>query len=195
MKPAFFATPAEFRAWLERHHETDTELLVGFYKKASGKPSMSWSEAVGEALCFGWIDGVGKSLGEAAHTNRFTPRKPSSTWSNVNVRRVEELIAQGLMRPAGLRAFEARRTERTGTYSFEQKGAVALDAAAERRFRANKAAWAFFKARAASYRKASIWWVVSAKKSETREKRLATLIEDSAKGRTIRHLTRPGTRA
>src|SRR3954454_4745898 len=125
MEATFFATPAEFRAWLQEHHDSETELLVGFYKKGSGKPSITWPESVDEALCYGWIDGVRRSLGDEAYTIRFTPRKKRSVWSNVNIRRVGELIAEGRMRPAGLAAFEARTGERSGIYSFEQKDQVA----------------------------------------------------------------------
>ncbi len=123
MKPAFFATAAEFGAWLEQHHETETELIVGFHKKGSGRPSMTWPEAVEQALRFGWIDGVRRSLDEHSYTNRFTPRKPTSNWSLINVAKVEELKARGLMAPAGLRAYEARRPERTGVYSSERREA------------------------------------------------------------------------
>jgi uncharacterized protein YdeI (YjbR/CyaY-like superfamily) len=188
-RPAFFATPAEFRAWLEKHHETAQELLVGFFKTGSGRPSITWPESVDEALCFGWIDGVRRSFDESSYTIRFTPRKARSTWSAVNIKRAEDLIRQGRMRPAGLKAFEGRAGEKSGIYSYEQERAV-LDEADERRFRANKRAWDFFQAQAPWYRRAAIWWVISAKKAETRQKRLATLIEDSAQGRAIAQLAR-----
>ena len=136
MQPTFFATPAEFRAWLERHHADRRELLVGFYKKSSGRPSITWPESVDEALCFGWIDGVRRSLGEEAYTIRFSPRQARSTWSAVNVRRARELIAEGRMTPAGLAAFEARGDDRTAIYSYEQRRAATLDADQEQRFRA-----------------------------------------------------------
>ncbi|HWM92332.1 MAG TPA: YdeI/OmpD-associated family protein [Thermoanaerobaculia bacterium] len=179
----FFSTPSEFRAWLEKHHEREKELLVGFYKKGSGKPSITWPESVDEALCFGWIDGVRKSLGEESYMIRFTPRKPSSNWSAVNVARVEELSREGRMRPAGLKAFEERSEAKTGIYAYEQKDAATLEKAEERQFKANKPAWEFFHSQPAWYRKTAIWRVVSAKKEETRKKRLATLIEESAQGR------------
>ena len=182
-EPTFFAEPSEFRAWLENHHETERELLVGFYKKGSGRPSITWPESVDEALCFGWIDGVRKSLGEDSYTIRFTPRKPGSTWSAVNVARVEELSRLGRMRPAGLEAFEKRSEAKTGTYSYEQKEAAELEKAEEKQFRADKAAWEFFQSQPAWYRRTAIWRVVSAKKEETRKKRLAKLIEESARGR------------
>jgi len=191
MEPIFFAGPSAFRAWLEEHHERARELWVGFYKKGSGQPSITWPEAVDEVLCFGWIDGVRKGIDDVSYTIRFTPRKPRSIWSAVNVKRAEELTRLGLMRPAGLRAFEARAAERSGIYAYEQRNAAELGEEYERRFRANKEAWDFFQAQAASYRRTAIWWVISAKREETRLKRLAALINDSASGRTIRPLTRP----
>lgn len=191
MEPRFFATPSEFRAWLEEHHEDASELWVGFHKKGSGNPSMTWPESVDEALCFGWIDGLRRSIDGASYKIRFTPRKPRSTWSLVNVRRVAELTGVGRMRPPGLRAFEARRDDDVGTYSYEQRNVAELEPAHEQRFRANEAAWDFFQAQPPSYRRAATWWVVSAKKEETRSKRLATLIEDSEHGRPIKPLTRP----
>lgn len=190
MEPTFFATPAEFRAWLEGHHETAGELWVGFYKKGSGRPSITWPESVDEALCFGWIDGVRKGIDETSYAIRFTPRRPRSIWSAVNVKRVGELTELGRMRPAGLAAFAGRAEERSGVYAYEQGDAAALDAADEGQFRANARAWEFFQGQAAWYRRAAIWWVVSAKRKETRRKRLATLIADSEQGRTIRQLTR-----
>jgi len=190
VEPTFFATPAEFRAWLEEHHATETELLVGFYKKGSGRPSITWPESVDEALCYGWIDGVRRSLGEEAYTIRFTPRQRRSFWSNVNIRRAGELIAEARMRPAGLAAFEGRTGERSGVYSFEQKDEIAFDEAQAREFRAAAGAWDFFQSCPPWYRRTATWWVISAKKEETRAKRLATLIADSAAGRPIRNLDR-----
>ncbi|MEX2406009.1 MAG: YdeI/OmpD-associated family protein [Actinomycetota bacterium] len=189
MEPTFFATHAKFRAWLEKHHDTAPELVVGFYKKGSGKPSITWPESVDQALCFGWIDGVRKSLDEERYTNRFTPRKPRSDWSARNIKRAKELIDLGLMRPAGLKAFEARTDDRSGVYPYEQRHSIELDAAYERRFRSNKKAWEYFTSKAPSYRTTAVYWVMSAKKEETRERRLATLIEDSARGRTVPPLT------
>ncbi len=191
MEPTFFATPADFRAWFAAHHATERELLVGFYKKGTGRPSITWPEAVDEALCVGWIDGIRRSIDADSYSIRFTPRKARSTWSTVNVNRVAELTALGRMLPAGLRAFAERSEDKTSIYAYEQEHA-ALDVGAEARFRANAAAWEFFQSRPAGYRHTAIWWVVSAKRDETKQKRLATLIEDSAQGRTIRHLTRPG---
>jgi uncharacterized protein YdeI (YjbR/CyaY-like superfamily) len=188
----FFSTPDEFRAWLENHHSTATQLVVGFHKKGSGRPSMTWTESVREALCFGWIDGVRRSLGEESYTIRFTPRKPGSNWSSRNVRHVEELIREGRMTPAGLAAYDARKPERTGIYAFEQRHSARLDREQERHFRADSEAWAFFQAQPPSYRQTAIYWVVSAKRPETRERRLATLIGDSAAGRRLARLTLPG---
>jgi uncharacterized protein YdeI (YjbR/CyaY-like superfamily) len=192
MDAMFFETPAEFCAWLEQHHATSQELWVGYYKKASGRPSLTWPESVDEALCFGWIDGLRKRIDAERYRIRFTPRKPASNWSAVNVQRVAELTAQGRMRPAGLHAFAQRAEARTRIYAYEQRDTAALDAEAEAQFRANAPAWAFFQAQAPSYQRTATWWVISAKQAATRHKRLATLIEDSAHGRTIKPLTRPG---
>ena len=179
------------RAWLEENHDRATELWVGFHKKGSGRPSITWPESVDEALCFGWIDGVRKSLGPESYMIRFTPRKARSTWSAVNIKRARELAAEGRMRPAGLKAFEARTDDRSAIYSYEQRHAARLDPEHEREFRANAKAWDWFQSRPPSYRKTATWWVVSAKREETRLRRLRTLIEDSAQGKTIRQLTRP----
>lgn len=194
MEPIFFETPAEFRAWLEEHHAGEAELLVGFHKRGSGRPSMTWPESVDQVLCFGWIDGVRRGIDEHSYTIRFTPRKSRSTWSVVNVKRAKELIEEGLMRPAGLAAFERRSQDRSGIYAYEQRDEAKLDSAAEKEFRANKKAWAFFSDQAPSYRRTATHWVIRAKKEETRRRRLRTLIEDSAAGRTLRHLTRAAKR-
>lgn len=188
MKPTFFKSPNEFRRWLDEHHATAQEFWVGFYKKASGKPSISWPESVDEALCFGWIDGIRKSVDDESYAIRFTPRKPRSIWSAVNIRRVEELESQGRMRPSGRKAFEARVENRSGVYSYEQRSAE-LDGDYGEEFRRNEEAWRFFQAQPASYRKAANWWVLSAKKEETRVRRLGKLIEDSAAGRRIAQFT------
>ena len=192
MEPLFFATPAEFRAWLEAHHATEREVVVGFYKKASGRPSITWQESVDEALCFGWIDGIRRRVDDESYSNRFTPRKARSNWSAINIQRAQELIEEGRMTPAGLAAFEARTDDRSAIYSYEQRRKAKLDPEQERRFRANAAAWEWFSARPPSYRSAAVYWVTSAKKPETRERRLAALIEDSAAGRTVKPLTPPG---
>ena len=189
MGPTFFAKPEDFRKWLERNHDRKSELWVGLYKKGSGKPSITWPEAVDEALCFGWIDGVRKSIDDERYMNRFTPRTARSTWSAVNIESAKRLIREGRMTPAGLKAFEARADERSAIYSYEQRHAAKLSAAEERRFEANRDAWEYFQHAAPSYRKAAIWWVVSAKKDETRERRLTQLIEHSAAGRTVPPLT------
>jgi uncharacterized protein YdeI (YjbR/CyaY-like superfamily) len=194
MKPTFFRTPAEFRRWLERHHDTAPELWVGFHKKGSGKPSITYPEALDEALCFGWIDGVRKSIDDTSYVNRFTPRRPRSNWSAVNVKRVEELTKQGRMRPSGLEAFAARDPERTAVYSYEQRKFEKLSAAYETKLKMNKAAWAFFRAQAPWYQRAVSRWVMSAKREETRLSRLATLIDDSARQRRIGILAQPAQR-
>jgi uncharacterized protein YdeI (YjbR/CyaY-like superfamily) len=193
MKPIFFTTPAEWRAWLQKNHAKQSEVLVGFYKKASGRPTMTWSEAVDQALCFGWIDGVRRSIDEKSYANRFTPRRPDSNWSAVNIKKVEQLTRQGLMHPAGLAAFDKRSEERSKTYSYERTNAK-LDESQEKRFRAHKEAWAFWESQPPGYRRTATWWVVSAKRAETRERRLTTLIEDSANGRRIGALARPAQR-
>ncbi len=194
VEPTYFATPAEFRAWLEEHHAEEPELLVGFHKKGSGRPSMTWPESVDQALSFGWIDGVRRSLGEHSYTIRFTPRKARSTWSAVNIKRAEELIAEGLMRPAGLAAFERRSDDRSRIYAYERRAEAKFDAAAEKEFRANRKAWDFFADQAPWYRRNATHWVTSAKREETRRRRLTQLIEDSAAGRRLKHLTPPGKR-
>jgi uncharacterized protein YdeI (YjbR/CyaY-like superfamily) len=185
MEPTFFATPADFRAWLERHHERDSELIVGFHKRGSGRPSITWPEAVDQALCFGWIDGVRRRIDDTSYSIRFTPRKARSTWSAVNIKRMKELVEGGLVAPAGLAAFERRADDRSAIYSYEQRKAPDLEADQERRLRADERAWAFFEAQPPSYRRAAIHWVTSAKKPETRDRRLAQLIECSAAGEPV----------
>lgn len=184
MKPKFFSTPAEFRKWLEKNHNSETELIIGFHRKASGKKSITYHEALDEALCFGWIDGVRRRLNETSFEQRFTPRKPRSIWSLVNVRHVERLTKDGRMRPPGLEAYERRDPKRTGIYAFENQP-KAFSPAYERRFRQNKAAWQFFENLPPYAKKLYIHWVMSAKREETQIKRLELLIESSAKG--IRH--------
>ena len=183
--PVFFETPATFGRWLHAHHAREKALLVGFYKKGSGKPSLTWPESVAEALCVGWIDGVRKSLDEDSYTIRFTPRTSKSTWSTVNVKMAERLIAEGRMLPAGLAAFE-RRTERaTAIYGYEQRATAELSAAHLKQLRANRAAHAYFEAQAPSYRHTVAYWIYSAKQEATRDRRLAQLIECSAAGRKV----------
>ncbi len=190
METRFFATPAAWRAWLARHHDISTELVVGFHKKDSGRPSITWPESVDQALCFGWIDGVRRRIDETSYTIRFTPRRKGSTWSSVNIARVAELTRLGLMDPAGMAAYEVRSESKSGIYAYEQRKHAELPEAMERQFKRTRKAWAFFQAQPAGYRWTATWWVVSAKKEETRVRRLAALIEDSAAGRPIQPLTR-----
>lgn len=190
MKPTFFLTAADFRTWLKTHHDRETELLVGFHRKGSGKPSLTWPQSVEEALCFGWIDGVRRSLGPDAYTIRFTPRKPTSVWSAINVANVARLKKAGRMTAAGLKAFAARSAAKTGIYSFEQKRPPRLPPAQAQALRADARAAAFFDAQPPWYRRTALHWVVSAKRAETRERRLRQLIADSAAGRTVGPLTR-----
>jgi uncharacterized protein YdeI (YjbR/CyaY-like superfamily) len=185
LNPKFFKTPSAFRIWLEAYHASSKELWVGFYKKGSGKPSIDWPESVDEALCFGWIDGIRKSIDEQSYMIRFTPRKPTSVWSAVNIRNVEKLVKENRMRPAGLKAFEARKENRSGIYSYEQRSPELVEPYLGK-LKRNKAAWKFFRTQPPSYRKVMNWWVVSAKQEETRLKRLDTLIEESAQGRRMR---------
>jgi uncharacterized protein YdeI (YjbR/CyaY-like superfamily) len=189
MDVAFFASAAAWREWLAAHHDAATELQVGFYKRDAGRPSITYQEALDEALCYGWIDGVRKGLDEASYTIRFTPRKPRSNWSAVNIRRVEELSRLGLMQPPGIQAYEARDAERSRMYSYEQERHT-LTEAFQQQFRASGVAWDFFQAQPPSYRKVASYWVMSAKQEATRLRRLATLIEDSAEGRRLAILTR-----
>lgn len=189
MNPVFFPTPADLRKWFQAHHATEAELLVGYYKKDSGQPSITWPESVDEALCVGWIDSIRRSLDDRRYTIRFTPRKPGSVWSAVNIKRANELIAQGRMRPAGLKAFEARKENRSGIYSYEQRSPELVEPYSKK-LRQNKAAWAFYQAQPPSYRKAVNWWVVSAKQEATRLKRLNQLIDLSAQGRPLPQFTR-----
>lgn len=185
--PVFFATPALLRKWFRENHETATEIWIGFHKKATGTKSITWPEAVDEALCVGWIDGIRKRIDDEAYKIRFTRRKPASIWSAVNIKRVEELTAEGRMKPAGTAAFERRRENRSGIYSYEQRSAEFDDSYADH-FKKNKAAWEFFNTLSAYKRKLSVWWVVSAKKEETRMARLNKLIEISARKEVIDQL-------
>jgi uncharacterized protein YdeI (YjbR/CyaY-like superfamily) len=185
METRYFKTPAEFRAWLAKYHASATELGVVLYKKASGKATMTWSEAVDQALCFGWIDSVARRVDESGRVQRFTPRKPRSNWSAVNIKKVEELTARGLMTPAGLAAFAHRTEERSGVYSYENRHLATLDGEREATFRAHARAWEFFNKQPPSYRQTSIYWVMNAKRDETRTTRLARLIEVSAAGRRL----------
>lgn len=182
--PRYFESQAAFRRWLERHHASARELWVGFYRKDSGRGGISYKEAVDEALCFGWIDGIKKRVDEASYVHRFTPRRPGSIWSAINLRRIKELIARGLVSKAGLDTFERRDPKKAGLYSFENRP-QAFDAAIERRFKADARAWAFFRAQPPGYQKLTTFWIMSAKKEETRIRRLDALVKPSAEGKRM----------
>ena len=188
MKVTFFKSASDFRQWLEVHHASVCELWVGFFKKDSGKAGLTYAEAVDEALCFGWIDGLKKRVDELSYTHRFTPRKPKSNWSRVNIQHVGRLKRAGRMTPAGLKAIAARDPARSGVYSFEN-AARELSPADQRRFKADRAAWEFFQQQPPGYRRTAIWRVVSAKMDETRARRLSQLIEESSNGRRLGLLT------
>jgi uncharacterized protein YdeI (YjbR/CyaY-like superfamily) len=184
MTPIFFKSQVDFRKWFEKNHEIKTELLVGFYKKATGKPTMTWSQSVDEALCFGWIDGIRRSIDEESYCIRFTPRKPASNWSRVNINKVRELSEKGMMKQSGLDAFNNRKDHRSGIYSFENEQARLHDHL-EKMFMDNKKAWEFFTIQAPSYRKTIIHWVMSAKQEVTRINRLTKLIAVSEEHKRI----------
>ncbi|MDX9942582.1 MAG: YdeI/OmpD-associated family protein [Bacteroidales bacterium] len=183
LKPAqepaiFFNSQDEFRKWLEIHHEKETELVVGFYKVDSGKPSMTWPQSVDQALCFGWIDGIRRSIDKERYCIRFTPRKPTSNWSEINIRKVEELTKAGLMKPAGLKAFSLRKENKSGIYSYETDSVI-LDPNLEKQFKANKDAWTFFMKQAPSYKKAVMRWIMGGVQEKTRQSRLEKTIRES----------------
>lgn len=184
MKPVFFPTQEDFRRWLEENHETATEIIVGYYKIGSGKTSMTWSESVDQALCFGWIDGVRRKIDNESYCNRFTPRKAKSNWSAVNIKKVEELTAKNLMKPAGIAAFAKREESRSGIYAYENESKQ-FSEEFEKRFTANEKAWDFFEKQANWYRKQMINWVMTAKQEATREKRLEKLIAESEAERRV----------
>ena len=190
MEPVFFASEDELRAWFEKHHTDAPELHVGYYKKHTGRPSVTHVQAIAQALCFGWIDSIGRRIDEDRYQVRFTPRRPGSVRSAVNVAKVAELTEAGLMHPAGLRAFESRKPDKVAIYSYEQPVGAVLDDEQVARFQKEEAAWEWFSAQPPSYRKAAAHWVVSAKRAETRERRFAQLVADSAAGRTVPPLTR-----
>jgi len=191
-EPIFFESPAALRDWLDANHETAPELFVGGWTKASGRQGVTWEEIVDEALCVGWIDSIRRSLPDGAWSQRLTPRRKGSNWSRVNIDNVARLTAAGRMRPAGIAAFERRTEARSGIYSYEQRHEARLSDEEERAFRGNEAAWAWFQSRPAGYRTGAVWWIVSAKRPDTRERRLASLIEESAAGRMPKALTPPG---
>jgi len=184
MKPKFFARSSDFRLWLKKHHRSEKELLVGFYRKGSGKPSLTWPESVDEALCHGWIDGIRRSIDSESYSIRFTPRKADSHWSAINIRRVKELSKLGLMREAGKEAFAKRTRERSQKASYEQKS-ITLDPLSEDHLQNNRRAWTYFQACPPYYKRRSLWWIISAKKEETKQRRLAILIESSERGELI----------
>jgi uncharacterized protein YdeI (YjbR/CyaY-like superfamily) len=184
--PVFFQDATAFRTWLEQHAASATELIVGYHKVATGLPSMSWSESVDEALCFGWIDGVRRRIDDQSYQIRFTPRRPTSIWSAVNIAKVEALNAQGRMKPAGLAAFAQRREDKSRVYSHEQAAAAELTPAETRAFKRNKPAWNHFQAAAPSDRKAVVHWVTSAKQATTRERRFAQLLATCIAGERLR---------
>jgi uncharacterized protein YdeI (YjbR/CyaY-like superfamily) len=183
--PIFFAKPVAFRAWLENHHQTKGEQWVGFHRKASGRPSVTWPEAVDEALCFGWIDGLRKTIDTQSYKIRFTPRRPTANWSAINIRRMKELMRNGRVRPAGIKAFQKRVRERSGIYSYENRKSATLNSAALKLFRTESAAWEFFQRQPASYKQTVIWWVVSAKRPQTQQDRLRKLIAFSKVGHRL----------
>jgi len=184
MAPTFFETPAAFRRWLAKHHAREAELLVGFWKRGSGKPSITWPESVDEALCFGWIDGVRKRIDDESYTIRFSPRRKGSIWSRINIKRATELIELGRMQAAGLRAYEQRDEQKTAVYAYENRPRE-WPPEMEKQFRANRKAWSYFTAQAPSYQRVCIFYVTSAKQEATRAKRLENLITCSAEGRRI----------
>jgi uncharacterized protein YdeI (YjbR/CyaY-like superfamily) len=183
--PTFFETAESFAAWLEKHGAAESELIVGYFKRGAQRGTMSWAESVDAALCFGWIDGVRKRIDEHCYQIRFTPRKPGSTWSRINIERARVLRRAGKMREAGLKACSHRRADKSRIYSYEQQQAASLERGDELRFKKSKAAWKFFEAQPPSYRQLVIWRIVSAKRPETRERRLADLIEASREQRRL----------
>lgn len=190
-KPVFFATQSELREWFEKHHQTESEVWIGYYKKATGIPSIDWSQSVDEAICFGWIDGLRRSIDEASYKIRFTPRNPKSHWSAVNLAKVEKLIEQDMMKPAGLEVYYQRDKKKSRQASYEREH-VELDKGYEQKIRQNKTAWIFYENLAPSYKQASIHWIMSAKKEETRIRRLDILIQSCEAGQKIPPLRRKG---
>ena len=183
--PIFFAGSDDFRGWLEKHHQTITEQWVGFHRKSSGRVSITWPEAVDQALCFGWIDGLRKTIDTGSYKIRFTPRRPSSIWSAINIARMTELILEGRVRLAGMTAFQKRTPAKSHVYSYENRKTAILSSAATKLFRTESAAWKFFQQQSKSYRQTAIWWVVSAKRPQTRENRLLRLIASSKAARRL----------
>jgi uncharacterized protein YdeI (YjbR/CyaY-like superfamily) len=192
-EPIFFSSPGELRSWLEENHDSADELIVGCHRKETGRPTVTWNEIVDEALCFGWIDGIVRRIDDTRFTRRLTPRRPRSIWSVKNVARVAELIEEGRVRPAGLRAFEARTAERTGIYGHDRAEPARLPPEADALLRGDAKAWEFFSGQPPGYRRTAIHWVMSAKRQETRDRRLAQLIADSRAGRRVKPLRPPGS--
>ena len=186
MEPTFFSNQSDFRNWLEKNHQSETELLVGFYKVGSSKMSMTWPESVDQALCFGWIDGIRRSIDQESYSIRFTPRKSKSIWSNVNIKKVEELTKQGLMMEAGIACFNKRKESKSGIYAFENS--IGLSEEFEMKFKSHEKAWNFFRSMAPSYQKTAIHIVMSAKQEKTRISRLEALIKDSEEGTKLKRL-------
>lgn len=192
MDALFFASQDDFRAWLDANHDTATVVYVGYYKVGTGKPSITYKQSVDQALCYGWIDGVRNTIDDERYTLRFTPRKPKSIWSAVNLKRFEELRQMGMVHPAGLRVFENRDPKMQQKYSFEQpEESIKFTEAQAQRFRANEAAWAYWQKAPKGYVNAATWWVISAKQDATREKRLTELIDNSAQGLRVPQFRRP----
>lgn len=184
MKPVFFATQLDFRKWLEKNHRKEKEIIVGYYKVSSGKPSLTWSESVDQAICFGWIDGIRRSIDEISYSIRFTPRNPKSIWSAINIKKVEDLTKLGLMKPEGIEAFNRLEENKSKVYAYE-KEPVKLSTKFERQFKTNKKAWEFFTSQAPSYQKTLTHWVMTAKQEITRSNRLNTLIKNSEAGKKV----------
>lgn len=184
MDPVFFNNSDEFREWLIANHSRENELWVGFYKVKSGKPSMSWSQSVDQALCFGWIDGIRKSIDHERYCIRFTPRKSTSNWSTINIKKVDELTRKGLMQPTGLEVFKNRKVDNTEQYSYENKPEK-LSPDLENRFRSNRNAWSYFTSQAISYQRTVFFWIMSAKREETKHNRLKKLIDTSNAGKRL----------
>jgi uncharacterized protein YdeI (YjbR/CyaY-like superfamily) len=185
MNPHFFKTPADFRQWLDKNHDQEKELLVGFYKTGTKKPSITWPESVDQALCYGWIDGVRKSIDEESYTIRFTPRKPTSIWSAINIKKMEELQAKGLVKPEGITAFEKRTESKSRIYSHEREKDAELPVALDKVLKANKKAWEFFSTQAPSYQKVMLHWITSAKQEKTVQSRFEKLIQASEEGKRV----------
>ena len=188
--PTFFPTPEDFRKWLAENHDKATELWVGYYKKATKIPSIDWSQSVDQALCYGWIDGIRKSIDEKSYKIRFTPRRPKSIWSTVNIKKIAELTEKGLMMPAGIAIWEKRKEKKSEVYAYEQEKPD-LSEEYKAKIKENEKAWTYFESLSPYYKKASVWYIMSAKREETRQKRLNLLIECSAEGLKIPHLRKP----